>query len=149
MKALCGSKSSASTWARKKVRGLPALMARILPDADFQVWRGTFLKQRSYPPRAPSVSGAFLALSLALGASAHAAPAIDKEAHFLATYGLTLSVAELAEGKFDHPELIGFGAGLAVGVLKELCDSEFSVGDLNADLLGAITGALFHYSVRF
>lgn len=75
---------------------------------------------------------------------------LDKQAHAYACFGLSLASADLVESRGGrYPELKGLGLALGVGFLKELTDPRFEGGDLLADTLGAVTAALFHYSVRF
>lgn len=78
-----------------------------------------------------------------------AAIGVDKQSHFFASYGAALSVSHLAQGRAAYPELWGFGTALALGLAKELRDREISRGDLSADFLGAMSGAIFHYTIKF
>lgn len=85
---------------------------------------------------------------LFLAPSAFALPA-DKLNHFTACYAVSLTGAVATRETSDFPELIGFALGLSVGLLKEISDKEFSHGDFAADFLGAATGSILHYAVRF
>lgn len=151
-KASCGSKSKLGLWVltvttrRRKKVGASSL---VIPPCSLPgVSRDTPYRNEATRRRASRARSGGLALALLLSANAKAFP-IDKEAHFFASYGIALSVSQAAFYRVERPELVGFGVSLAVGLLKEMTDKEFSGGDLAADFLGAATGAFFHYSIRF
>jgi hypothetical protein len=89
-----------------------------------------------------------LLLALLMGTNAMAFGQ-DKVGHFVGSYAISLSTSVYMNEKVDAPELVGIGLAMAVGLGKELTDDKFSCGDLGADFLGALTGAIFHYSVRW
>lgn len=89
-----------------------------------------------------------LLLALLIGSSASAFEQ-DKVGHFVGSYAISLSTSVYMRDKVDAPELVGMGLAMTVGLAKELTDKEFSCGDLGADFLGALTGSIFHYSVRW
>lgn len=80
---------------------------------------------------------------------------VDKRAHMIGSYALTLSGSLLAQkSDLAYPELWGAGFSLLLGVAKEVKDSKtpgnyFSKADLIADGIGTTAGALFSYSLRF
>lgn len=92
---------------------------------------------------------ALAAVLIGSGARAQIIP-LDKQAHALACYGISLSIADIAGARdIRYPELVGAGVAVGIGTLKELVDHDFDGGDLAADITGAVTAAIFRYSVRF
>lgn len=83
--------------------------------------------------------------AVAVSASAHAEITQDKYLHAGVSAAVAASATTLA-AKSPHRLWYGIGAGLAVGVAKELADSKearnrFDAKDVWADLVGSVAGA--------
>lgn len=89
-----------------------------------------------------------LLVGMLLGAGARAMP-LDRKTHFIASYAVSYTTASLLEEHVQIPWLAGLGAGILVGAFKEMTDEVADAGDFGMDILGAATGALLHYSVKF
>jgi len=96
-----------------------------------------------------SVAAAFAAI--VVSASAHAEVTYDKYLHFGASAVIASGVTTLTA---ESPNRLwyGLGAGLAVGVAKEIADSKqahnrFDAKDLWADVAGTLAGAYLAHSL--
>lgn len=74
----------------------------------------------------------------------------DKQLHFfLSTQGsatMGMIGTYVTKDKTLGP-VLGFVGMSSLGILKELTDDHFSIGDLKADILGALAGSLLTFTV--
>jgi len=69
----------------------------------------------------------------------------DKFLHLLACQVIAFVAAyleSLADGRYIGAAM-GFVVAMAVGIVKEMTDKSVDKGDLVADFIGAVTGALY------
>ncbi len=73
----------------------------------------------------------------------------DKQLHFLASYAIDATVVQMFPKGTPYRLLKASAISLAIGVLKEATDKEFSKSDLAADAAGIGTYMLIHYTFEF
>ncbi len=74
----------------------------------------------------------------------------DRKLHAIASYAITTSALYiLTENKAKYPLLKSMALGLGVGIAKELVDSQFSTGDIKADLVGILASGGLYLVLHF
>lgn len=76
----------------------------------------------------------------------------DKQKHLAATTGIssiTYGISRGYKASKTKSFFLAMGVSLGVGVAKELSDPIVDEEDLQADLLGAVVGTLFSWTIDF
>jgi hypothetical protein len=88
-----------------------------------------------------------LVLTVAIETSVYRS--VDKQAHFLAGYGLSLSGALVAERmELPVPWLWGLVLSTGAAYVKERSDRVFDVRDFQATVWGGAVGSAFHVVIH-
>ncbi len=97
-----------------------------------------------------AVTGALLCVSRCASAEPLDLSRQDHQLHAVGSYAMAQTLTQiLTKSGSRHPIFYSSIATLGIGLAKECTDSEFSTGDLKADLLGVAASSVFSFVITF